>query len=335
MTEIVKATVSEVPFENLTPDTVLDAVDSLGLVTNGRLLALNSYENRVYQVGIEDQPPVIVKFYRPNRWSTDAILEEHEFSLQLVENDVPVVAPLLFNNETLHTFNDYAFAAYERKPGRAPDVSIDSDLQQLGRLLARIHLTGQYFTFEFREKLSIDSRGIDSQKFILQHDFLPDYLITSYEQITSQLLALVRQKFDLHADVRYQSIHGDFHLGNILSNGQQFFIVDLDDCLRGPAIQDIWMLLAGEFEEKQHQLNAIMEGYSQFKDLDSFELGLIESLKTLRIIHYAAWLAKRWHDPAFPYAFPWFNTPRYWEEHIQALQEQLYNMQNDEMQLSI
>lgn len=325
----------EVPFNNLTPDLILDAVDSLGLISNGRLLALNSYENRVYQVGIEDEVPVIVKFYRPNRWTRDAIQEEHDFSIQLAENDVPVVPPLLIEEKTLHEFNGYIFSVYERKPGHAPDVSIDADLQQLGRLLARIHLTGQTFPFEFREKISVDARGVDSQKFILAGDYLPDYLMNSYEEITSQLLALVFHQFDLHNDVRFQSIHGDFHLGNVLSDGSQFFIVDLDDCVRGPAVQDVWMLLSGEFDEKQHQLNTIMEGYSQFKDFDAFELGMIESLKTLRIFHYAAWLAKRWHDPAFPYAFPWFNTPRYWEEHIQSLQEQLYNLQNQEMQLSL
>lgn len=326
---------NSIPFDNLTPDVILQAVDSLGYLSSGRLLALNSYENRVYQVGIEDDAPLIVKFYRPDRWTNDAILEEHEFALQLAENDVPVVPPIIINNETLHQYAGYSFAIYERKPGRAPDITIDADLQQLGRLLARIHLTGQVFPFEFREKLSVESRGIESQDFILQNNFLPDYLRESYSNLSTQLLELVSQQFDIHSDVRFQSIHGDFHVGNILSNGEQFFIVDLDDCIRGPVVQDIWMLLSGEHDEKQHQLNTIMQAYTQFKDFDSSELGLIESLKTLRIIHYAAWLARRWHDPAFPLAFPWFNTPRYWEEHIQSLQEQLFNMQNTDAILNL
>ncbi len=325
--------VEEKPFADLTPDRILDAVDSLGMLSSGQLLALNSYENRVYQVGIENGQPLIVKFYRPQRWSNAAILEEHAFAWRLVENDIPVVPPLKIKGVTLHESGAYRFAVYERKPGHAPDVSFDSDLQQLGRLLARIHLTGKHFPFEHRERLNAESRGFDSQHFILQHDFLPDYLRTSYEQISTQLLALIKQQFDLHQSVRFQSIHGDFHLGNILSDGQQFFIVDLDDCITGPVVQDLWMLLSGETEEKQHQLSQIMQGYRQFNDFDAFELGLIEALKALRLIYYAAWLARRWQDPAFPQAFPWFNTPRYWEEHIQALQEQLYNMQNQEVQL--
>lgn len=323
----------DLPFDQLKPDAILEAIDSLGLQTSGRLLALNSYENRVYQIGLEEGPPVVAKFYRPNRWSKDAILEEHEFALRLVENDIPVVPPLKFHNKTLHHYSDFLFAVYESKPGRAPDISMESDLEQLGRLLARLHLVGQVFPFRYRERLSIANRGVGAQQFILQNKFLPDYLLSSYEQITKQLLDMVEQDFAAHDIVRFQSIHGDFHLGNILSDGQQFYIVDLDDCITGPAVQDLWMLLSGEHDEQQYQLSKIMQGYTQFKDFDGFELGLIESLKTLRIIHYAAWLAKRWHDPAFPQAFPWFNTPRYWEEHIQILQEQLYNQQNRDVNL--
>ncbi|MDX1811730.1 MAG: serine/threonine protein kinase, partial [Gammaproteobacteria bacterium] len=195
----------EIPFAGLTPDFILQSIDDLGFLSSGQLLALNSYENRVYQIGIEDESPIIAKFYRPGRWSAEAIREEHEFSLCLAENDIPVVPPLLVNDETLHSAGEYLFAVYERKPGRAPDITIDADLQQLGRLLARIHLVGKSFPFEFREKLSVKLRGYDAREFVLSQNFLPDYLRDSYDSLTQQLLALVESQFEAYDYLAFQS----------------------------------------------------------------------------------------------------------------------------------
>lgn len=309
-------------YQSLSPDIVLDAVENLGFLSNGRILALNSYENRVYQIGLEEGAEyraLVAKFYRPERWTDEAIEEEHQFTLDLVAQEVPVVAPLAIKNETLHRFNEFRFAVYPSVGGRWPDLDNLDNLFRLGRYIARIHRDQP---FDSRVSISVDRFGWQSSEYLLQHDFLPDYIKESYAEIIKQILRRVEQVFQ---SINYRAIalHGDCHPGNILWTESGPMFVDFDDCMTGPAVQDIWMLLSGERSEMIAQLSEIVEGYSEFREFDLRELPLIEPLRALRMIHYAAWLARRWTDPAFPRSFPWFNTQRYWEEHILSLQEQL------------
>ena len=253
------------PFATLSPDLVLDAVESLGYLSDARVLALNSYENRVYQVGIEGETPLIAKFYRPARWSDAAIREEHAFSLELAEHEIPVVAPLLRDGESLFEHAGFRFALFPRRGGHAPEPGNLDQLYRLGQLLGRLH--------------------------------------------------------------------GDCHPGNLLYRDEAFHMVDLDDCRMGPAMQDLWMMLAGERQERLGQLSELMEGYQEFHDFDRRELALIEGLRSLRLLHYSAWLARRWDDPAFPMSFPWFANERYWGDQILALREQLAALDEAPLQL--
>jgi len=317
-------------YARLSPDLVLDAVESLGYVCDMRVLALNSYENRVYQVGIEGSTPIIVKFYRPSRWSDEQILEEHRFSQALQDLEIPVIAPLALpiqaattpTDNTLADYKGFRFALYPRKGGHAPELDNLDTLLTLGQHLGQIHACGKMLAFEARPTLTIDSFGYQCRSYVLESGFLPSSLTESYTTLTAHLLEKIETIYALKsfADIR---LHGDCHPGNILSHPESLFIVDLDDARNGPAIQDIWMLLSGDMEQKRAQLSSILEGYKEFCEFDYSEIRLIESLRTLRLIHYAAWLARRWEDPAFPKAFPWFNTERYWAEHILELREQL------------
>ena len=311
-----------VDYSGLTPDTLLDAVDHCGYLADGRFLALNSYENRVYQVGIENNTPIIVKFYRPGRWSSESILEEHEFSLALVDQEIPVIAPRIISGTSLHTFNGYRFALYPRQGGHWPELNTQEHREWMGRFIARMHLVGASKSFTHRPTLDIDSFGYKSYQFLLAGGFIPAHIETAYRTLAEDLLQQITGIYSYASNVSSIRLHGDCHPGNILWTDQGPHFVDLDDCRSGPAIQDIWMLISGERHEMQTQLIDIMEGYLQFRDFDHRELLLIEPLRTLRIMHYAAWLARRWDDPAFPRAFPWFNTPRYWEEHVLSLREQ-------------
>ena len=331
------------PYEGLTPDTILDAIDALGFVTTGTTLALNSYENRVYQIGIESEDKhgadsaVVVKFYRPGRWSDDAILEEHAFSLELVTQEVPVVAPLQFDEITLHEFDGFRYAVFPRRGGRWPDLENKQNRQWLGRFLGRIHACGGVRDFQFRETLNVQQRGWESVSFINENNWIPEHLEVAYDSLTDDLLAIVEASVQgYEATVGgWIRLHGDCHPGNILWTDDGPHFVDLDDCVMGPAIQDLWMLLSGSREEMGEQIADILEGYAQFADFDHRQLGLIEPLRTLRMIHYSAWLARRWQDPAFPRAFPWFAESRYWEEHILALREQLALLQEPPLELPI
>jgi len=313
---------SPVDYSGLTPDVLLDAVDLCGYRTSGRFLALNSYENRVYQIGLEDEPPVIVKFYRPGRWTSAAILEEHAFALELADREIPVVSPLNCNDSTLHRHAGYRFAIYPRQGGRWPELDHREDRLWMGRFIGRIHAVGAVRPFAHRPVLTIESFGYQSCRFLLEQGFLPAHIETAYRTLTEDLLQQVSQRFSGAGTVRQIRLHGDCHPGNILWTEDGPHFVDLDDCRTGPAIQDLWMLISGERSDMQRQLGDLVDGYLQFHDLDYRELQLIEPLRTLRMIHYAAWLARRWEDPAFPQAFPWFNTSRYWEEHVLALREQ-------------
>ena len=310
------------PYDTLTPDAVLDAVDSCGYLTDGRLLALNSYENRVYQVGIEDGVPLVAKFYRPARWSRAQILEEHAFALELAAAEIPLVAPLERNGTTLFEHGNFLFALYPRRGGRSPEPGNIAQLEWLGRFIGRIHAVGSVARFTARPRLSVQLMGRDSVDVLAGGTWLPDYVRANFLDACGRLLDAVESAFD---SCQPQSIrlHGDCHPGNILWTDAGPHFVDLDDCITGPAIQDIWMLLAGPRHDREAQLLTFLEGYEQFRLFDPAELMLIEPLRALRMIHYMAWIARRWDDPAFPPAFPWFGTPRYWEEQLNDLREQV------------
>jgi len=311
------------PYERLTPDLTLRALESQGFECDGRLLALNSYENRVYQIGIEDETPVIAKFYRPQRWSREAILEEHAFSIELAGHEIPVIAPLTNEaGDTLHELEGFQFAVYPRCGGRWPDLDNKEQREQMGRFLGRMHAVGATQRFEHRTTLTVDRLGDASQKFILERNYIPEYLHEAYTSLTEDLLSQIRTLFESAGYVSQIRLHGDCHKGNILWTDKGPHFVDLDDSCTGPPVQDIWMLLSGSPDEMRLQLEHLLEGYQTFFEFDYSSIVLIEALRTLRIMNYAAWIARRWDDPAFPLAFPWYDSPRYWEEHILSLREQ-------------
>jgi Ser/Thr protein kinase RdoA (MazF antagonist) len=310
-------------FCGLGPDQVLDAVESAGDRCDGHQLALNSYENRVYQVGIEDQVPLVVKFYRPGRWSDAAILEEHEFTLDLHALDIPVVPPMRADDgQTLFRFGPYRFALFQRRGGRAPSLDDSRHLEQLGRFFGRLHNLGAVKAFAHRPTLDIDSFGVQSYQYLLEQGFIPVELEIAYRSLAEDLIKRIRTCFDNAGTVQQIRLHGDCHPGNILWTDAGPHIVDLDDARTGPAIQDLWMFLSGDRPYMTARLADLLAGYTEFRDFEPRELHLLEALRTLRMMHYAAWLARRWDDPAFPQAFPWFNSPRYWDEHLLALREQ-------------
>ncbi len=320
------------PFAELTPDLVLDAVESLGYLSDARVLALNSYENRVYQVGIEDEQPLIAKFYRPQRWTDAAIREEHAFSAELAEHEVPVVAPLSRDGETLFEHAGFRFALFPRRGGRAPEPGNMDQLYRLGQLLGRLHAVGAVRPFEHRETQTVQTFGHDSLHTLLEGGFVPKSLLPAYESVARDLLKRLDQRF---GEVRYNAIrlHGDCHPGNLLCRDETFHMVDLDDCRMGPAVQDLWMMLAGERHERLTQLSELVDGYQEFHDFDPRELPLIEALRALRLMHYSAWLARRWDDPAFPMSFPWFGSERYWGDQVLILREQLAAMDEEPLRL--
>jgi Ser/Thr protein kinase RdoA (MazF antagonist) len=313
-------------YQDLQPDDILDSVESLGLTCDGRLLALNSYENRVYQVGIEGGPPVVAKFYRPGRWSDAAILEEHAFAFELAAAEVPVVAPLRHGGNSLHRHGQFRFTVCPRVGGRSPELDDLHLLRQIGRLVARLHLCGQTRRFEHRPTLTPALFGAASRDFLLGRGFIPGHVQDAYQSLCRDLLAEVEFAWS-RAAARALRLHGDFHPGNVLVRDEQVHIVDLDDTCTGPAIQDLWMFLSGDRREQEPQLAELLAGYLEFREFDPGELQLIEALRALRIMHYAAWVARRWEDPAFRIAFPWFGTPRYWEDHVLSLREQLALLQ--------
>lgn len=313
------------PYERLSPDLILDAIESTGFEASGSLFNLNSYENRVIQCGLNDGSFIIAKFYRPQRWSVDAILEEHAFSQALANEEIPVIAPLSINNQTLHSFDGFHFALFKRSGGRYPELDNKDNLKWIGRFLGRIHLQGSANRFQNRPDLSVDTFGYEPASWLLNSGRLPAHFEQRYDHLTQQALDMIKSRFASIEPYRLR-LHGDCHPGNILWTDEGPHFVDMDDCRNGPAIQDLWMLLSGEPDEMQRQLDNILEGYEMFRPFDYSEAGLIEPLRTLRMMHYAAWLAKRWDDPAFPVAFTWFGTDAYWEEHLRMIEDQIVLM---------
>jgi Ser/Thr protein kinase RdoA (MazF antagonist) len=317
------------PYAALTPEVVLDAIAALDLRPDGRLLALSSYENRVYQVWLEDDTPVfgstlVVKFYRPGRWSEAQIEEEHVFARELAEREIPVVAPT-----HKATFADFVYAVYPRRGGRTPELGDPATLEWIGRFMGRIHAVGSTRKFVQRESLTPQSFGHDARAYLLESALVPAELLEAWKAITEQALQLVAACYARAGGVKNIRLHGDCHPGNILWTHAGPHFVDLDDSRMGPAMQDLWMLLSGDRPSMSMQLKSVLSGYEQFMRFDRAELNLLEALRTLRLIHYSAWIARRWDDPAFPAAFPWFNTQRFWQDKILELREQIALMQEE------
>jgi len=318
------------PYTQLTPDTVLDALDNVGLRTDGRLLALNSYENRVYQVGQEEGAPVVAKFYRPERWSDAAILEEHAFTLDLANREIPVVPPLILSNHaSLHLHHGFRFAVYPRRGGRMPEFDRSETLEWMGRFIGRIHAIGALLPYVHRPTLDIASFGEEPRTFLLEGHWLPTDLLPAWKSVIDQSLDAVRACFQRAGKVKHLRLHGDCHAGNVLWTDDGPHFVDFDDSRMGPAMQDLWMLLSGDRASMSRQLADVLAGYEDFHEFDPRELHLLEALRTLRLIHHSAWIARRWHDPAFPAAFPWFNTQHYWQDRILELREQIALMEEE------
>ena len=334
-------------FETLTPDVVMDALASVGLYGDGRQLALSSYENRVYQLHLEDGPVVVAKFYRPGRWSEAQILEEHTFSAELMAAEIPVIGPLTLQGTTLNHFGGFAFSVSPSRGGRAPELDDPDVLEWIGRFLARIHTVGAAKPFATRPALDLQTFGIDSREWLLSHDQVPLDVQSAWSRVSQSALDLIAghtclNQTDGEKDLAIEPIkqlrlHGDCHPGNILwtpldapaSSAPGPHFVDMDDARSGPAVQDLWMLLSGDRSQRSRQLGAIVDGYEQFREFDRRELALIEPLRTLRLIHYSAWLARRWSDPTFPINFPWFGSSDYWQGQVQMLEEQIEAMQEE------
>ncbi len=341
-------------FEPLTPDLVLDALENVGLRGDGRLTALSSYENRVYQVQLEDGSAVVAKFYRPERWSDAQIQEEHDFAAELMAAEIPAIGPLVLNGATLHHFGGFAFSVSPRRGGRAPELDDTDVLEWIGRFLARIHTVGAKKPFATRPVLNVQTFGVESMQWLLENDKVPLDVQSAWTkqcQVAIDLIA-VRADFTwapalkdektgakLPPDdaIRQLRLHGDCHPGNILwtpadaalAGGPGPHFVDLDDARMGPAVQDLWMLTSGDRSQRSRQMGYLVDGYEQFREFDRRELALIEPLRTLRLIHYSAWLARRWHDPTFVHNFPWFGSSDYWQGQVQMLEEQIEAMQED------
>ena len=322
------------PYQALTPSVVLDALSALGLPVDGRLSALSSYENRVYQVHLDDDSTVVTKFYRPGRWSEAQIREEHAFTDELMAEDIPVVGPLTLNGMRLHEARivhegvdgHFWFSVSPCRGGRAPELDDPEVLMWIGRLMARMHLVGERHAFEHRPTLNLHTFGEASRDLLMHENWVPPEVAQQWLSLCNQTLELVRQK--MPAQVRTLRLHGDCHPGNILWTPQGMpqagpHFVDLDDARMGPAVQDLWMLLHGDEQERREKLFTVLEGYESMRPFDMQEVQWIEPLRSLRIIHYSAWLASRQDDPAFPMHFPWFGTADYWRGQCDTLREQI------------
>ncbi|MDC5849155.1 serine/threonine protein kinase [Vibrio europaeus] len=317
-------------FDALTPDFMWYALESIGIRAESGFLALNSYENRVYQFTDEERQRYVVKFYRPERWSLEQIQEEHDFTLELIESEIPAAPPVIINGQTLHQYQGYLFALFASVGGRQFEVDNLEQLEGVGRFLGRIHKVGSKQVFQHRPTIGLEEYVYQPRKLLEQSQFIPMHLENAFFNDLDLLIKSLENHWaDSTSLIR---LHGDCHPGNILWRDGPMF-VDLDDSRNGPAIQDLWMLLNGERADKLMQLDILLEAYQEFNDFNSNQLKLIEPLRGLRMVHYMAWLAKRWQDPAFPLAFPWFNDPKYWESQVLAFKEQIAAL--DEPPLSL
>ncbi len=341
-------------FEPLTPDLVLDALENVGLRGDGRLTALSSYENRVYQVQLEDGSAVVAKFYRPERWSDAQIQEEHDFAAELMAAEIPAIGPLVLNGASLHHFGGFAFSVSPRRGGRPPELDDTDVLEWIGRFLARIHTVGAKKPFATRPVLNVQTFGVESMQWLLENDKVPLDVQSAWTKQCQAAIDLIAARTDFtwapalkyskigekpppDDAIRQLRLHGDCHPGNILwtpadaalAAGPGPHFVDLDDARMGPAVQDLWMLTSGDRSQRSRQMGYLVDGYEQFREFDRRELALIEPLRTLRLIHYSAWLARRWHDPTFVQNFPWFGSSDYWQGQVQMLEEQIEAMQED------
>lgn len=334
-------------YETLTPDRVLDALASVGLLGDGRLMALSSYENRVYQVHLESPvgdadlagDVVVAKFYRPDRWSDAQIIEEHAFAAELMAAEIPVVGPLVLEGATLHHFGGFSFSVSPSRGGRRPELDNLEVLEWIGRFLARIHTVGSAKPFAHRPALNLQTFGFAPRDILLggdgakgAHGYIPLDMESRWRKAFDEAMLVAQTVFESVGDVRTLRLHGDCHPGNILWTPEGLplagpHFVDLDDARSGPAVQDLWMLVSGDRGQSTRQLGALVDGYEEFREFDRRELALIEPLRTLRLVHYSAWLAQRWHDPIFPINFPWFGSSDYWKGQVDMLEEQTEAMQ--------
>ena len=315
------------PFSGLTPEVVLDAAAAFGLEPDGRLFALNSYENRVYQLGAGEHQ-LVLKFYRPARWSDAQIAEEHQFTQELAAAELPVAAPLVLGGQTLFRYREFRFAAFPWMRGRAPELDAPEARQILGRTLARVHQIGALRAFAVRPRIGVQRLGWEARALVLSSELLPEALRERYSSVSGALLERISAAFTAAAGTREIRLHGDCHLGNLLWDERGPVFVDLDDCAMGVRVQDLWMMLSGPPAEQQRQWQELLEGYAQFADFDFLEVTLIEPLRALRMLHHAAWVVHRWADPAFPRAFPWAAEPRYWESYLNDLLEQIATIED-------
>ncbi|WP_290906015.1 serine/threonine protein kinase [Aquabacterium sp.] len=334
------------PYGDLTPDLTLDALEALGQRVDGRLLTLNSYENRVFQVGLEDGGFVVAKFYRPGRWSDAQILEEHAFAQELADAEVPAVPPLTLTVDaaaargpasvcgtppTLGHFGGHRLSVSPRRGGRSPELDDPEVLRWLGRFLARLHGVGARRPFAHRARLDVTQMGRAARQWLLDNEAIPLDQRSTWLAAADQALDLAQAAFDRIDGLRWRRTHGDCHPGNVLWTPEGPHFVDLDDACMAPAVQDLWMLVSGDPQERQVQLGALMDGYESVADFDWRELALIEPLRTLRLVHHSAWLARRWSDPAFPAAFPWFESGSYWGQQTGLLRQQIDLLQSGDM----
>ncbi|MGB0865866.1 MAG: serine/threonine protein kinase [Granulosicoccaceae bacterium] len=316
-------------YASLTPERILNDLESLGWRCDGRLIALNSYENRVYQVGLEEGEPVVAKFYRPGRWSPEQLQEEHFFLQELHEEEIPVVSPLSSpeTGQTLSVCETFPIAVFPRRGGYALEMDQADQLYRIGCALGRLHNVGSRTKFSHRPALNTTDFGHAAIEQVLQSPLLPEAMRDIYRSVATDLIAGVEQALEGYGPWQALRLHGDCHAANIMVRDELMHIVDFDDARSGPAVQDLWLFLSGDNREQRLALSEILEGYEEFREFDRRELALIEPLRSLRVLHYAGWLSKRWDDPAFPAAFPWLAEARFWDQHVLDLREQLAALQ--------
>jgi Ser/Thr protein kinase RdoA (MazF antagonist) len=320
-------------FSALSPDLIIDGLESAGFVVDSGLLALNSYENRVYQFHDDNLIKYVTKFYRPQRWQLEQIKEEHDFSFELAEQELPIVAPLKVDGQSLFEYQGYHFAVFPCRGGRIFEVDNLDQLEWMGRFIARIHAVSSQHDFKYRPSFNSNEMLLQARETILSSNYVPKSLLTPFVTILDQVIAIATEQYLPVKQMREIRLHGDCHAGNILWRDEGPHFVDLDDCRSGPAIQDLWMMLSGDRQQQLLQLDTLLMGYEEFNTFENEQLILIESLRTMRVVNYMAWLCKRWQDPAFPQNFPWFNTEKYWEQQILMLKEQMSALQQPPLSL--